>query len=229
MRRRPAFTALPAGAMLLAVLYGALCAGSSVRAAEKRLQVQGRIHLDSGGTIAGWPVQIIGTQRYIEFGRTTSGGGSGIVGRTTSDPGGYYAFDLPRDPRYQFWFVRFLDPDHFDAVRHLPPRDVDISTQVRRGRLASVDLTVRSHPDWAEVQRRIAAAGGVETPRGRVLRSLGLPEKVVEPQAGGEEEWWYFTKGVVYNLRGSEVAGTRRFEPVKPPETRAEGAGPGGR
>lgn len=215
-------------ALAVIALAAAIWPGPAARAGDRRVVVQGRVLAESGDGMAGWPVQLIATQRYVELGSRSSGGGVATLARTTADASGYFSFDLPKERGYQFWFLRFVDPQHLDPIRYLPPPDIEVTDDVRRHRVAAVQVTIRVHPDWAEVQRRIAEAGGESTPRGKILRVIGLPEKSVRDEISGEEEWWYFTKGVVYTFRGPEPTGTRRFEPVAPPPVGRAGSGTSG-
>jgi len=186
-------------------------------APEKRVVVQGRVLSAEGQGMAGWPVHLIGTQRYVELRSYTSGGAVAELAGATTDENGYYSFDLPKNRTYQYWFVRFMDKAHLDPVRWITPDDVEVTSDIRRGRVAQVDMTIRAHPDWAEVKRMIAEAGGEGTQRGRILRTLGLPEKQARDEATGEEEWWYFTHGILYTFKDRKPTGSRRFEPVVPP------------
>ena len=137
--------------------------------------------------------------------------------RTTTDSNGYFSIDAPKERRYHYWFLRFIDREHLDTVKYLPPDDVEITQSARRGRVATVTGSIRFHPQWAEVELRISQVGGEKTPRGKVLRALGLPEKQVAVADSDGEEWWYFTHGVVYAFRGGAAASMRRFDPVQPP------------
>ena len=201
----------------------AIPAGSPA-AAEKRVTVQGRVTTGDGVGLEGWPVSLIGTQRYIEFSKYTSGGDVLRAGETRTDVNGYFTIDVPKARGFQFWFVRFLDPATFDAVKYQPPADVEITADARRGRVSRIDTTIRFQKDWSELLQRISEAGGEGTARGKILRTLGLPEKVVAEQATvqgnlgspGNEEWWYFTRGIVYQFRDGTPTGSRRFEPVVP-------------
>lgn len=186
-------------------------------AAERRVVVQGRVLTETGEGLAGWPIQLIATQRYIELKRFVSGGDMAIVGRAVSDANGYFSIDVPKGRKYQFWFLRLAEAGRLDTIRYLPPQDIEITASARRARVATVDAVIRQHPDWPEVERRVAQEGGEHTERGRILRTLGLPEKAARNEATGEEEWWYFTRGVLYTFSGTGEAGLRRFEPVKPP------------
>ncbi|HKY31603.1 MAG TPA: hypothetical protein VJV23_03620 [Candidatus Polarisedimenticolia bacterium] len=201
----------------LALLAILAAAATPAGAAGVRVTAQGRVLGPDGSPMAGWPVQLIGTQRYLEFKQRTSGGAVATVARTATDANGYYSIDVPRQRRFQFWFLRFHDAAHLDTIKYLPPADVEITADVRRDRAARVETAVRHHPDWEEVERRVAAAGGESTQRGNILRTLGLPEKSSRDEVSGVEEWWYFTKGIVYTFRGGEPVGSRRFEPVTPP------------
>jgi len=220
-----------------AALVAALCALVGLSAppwpdaafgAEKRARAQGRVLTSTGDPLAGWPVMLISTQRYLELGSRKSGGRVVTVGSAVTDASGYFSFDVPKEKGYQFWFLRFVDPSHLDPVMYLPPEDVEITADIRRGRVASVEKSIAWHPDWAEVQRRIEEQGGEATEKGKILRAIGLPEKTQHDPVSGVEEWWYFTKGILYTFRGSESAGTRRFDPVSPPPgPRSEASPPG--
>src|SRR5262249_39326279 len=158
--------------------------------------------------------------------RFSSGGDVVIAARLATDANGYYTVDIPKDRHFQFWFLRFAEAGSLDTVKYVPPEDVEITTEVRRARVAGVDKMILIQRDWPESQGRIDERGGESTEKGRVLRSLGLPEKNVRDDATGSEEWWYFTKGIVYTFHGSESMGERRFEPVKAPSQSAvTGAG----
>ncbi len=227
MTARPARSPIHAPALLLALLTTLLAPVTGARASGQRIMCQGRVLSQAGQGMADWPVILIGTSRYLEIGKHTSGGEVATLARTSTDENGYYSIDIPRERRYHYYFLRFADSSKLDPVKYSIPDDVEISAEARRGRLAQVDLTVRLHPDWPEVERRIAEAGGVDTPKGKILRKLGLPEKSVMDRSSGEEEWWYFTKGVLYTFRGSEPTGTRNFEPVSPPPGGAGSTGEG--
>jgi hypothetical protein len=184
--------------------------------AEKRVVVNGRVLAESGQGMPSWPVSLLATSRYVEISSYTSGGKVTEVAATATDANGYFTFDVARKRGYHFLFLRLSDPARLDTVKYLKPADIEITAQVRRGGLANVEAIIKTHPDWPEVDRRIKDAGGELTPRGRILRSIGLPEKIAQSEMG-EEEWWYFTRGVVYLFRGAEAVGSRRFDPVVPP------------
>jgi hypothetical protein len=214
---RPLRVRAVAAAALIAAAFATIAGSAGVIAAERRVVVQGRVTSPSGQGMAGWPVALIGTQRYIEFSRYSTGGQVGTLASGTTDENGYFTFDLPRPRGYQFWFVRFADREHLDPVRYVTPEDVEITPDVRRSRVAQVQMTIKDHPDWPEVERLISEAGGESTQRGAILRTLGLPEKRSVSQDTGEEEWWYFTRGVLYTFKDGQPTGSRRFEPVTPP------------
>jgi hypothetical protein len=185
---------------------------------EKHVVAQGRVLLASGEGIPGWPVQLIATQRYIELKHFSSGGDVVTAARATTDANGYFSIDIPKDHHFQFWFLRFVEAGTLDTVKYLSPEDVEITADVRRSRVASVEKTIKLHPDWPEVERRVAQAGGESSERGHILRTLGLPEKSLRDEATGAEEWWYFTKGIVYTFQAAGSSSERHFEPVAPPK-----------
>ena len=212
----------------LTVMAGSMALDPGVAArVERHVIVQGQVLGPNGKGMGGWPVSLIGTQRYLELNHRTAGGGTATVARTVTDTSGYFAIDVVREHKYQFWFLRYADAAHLDPVKYAIPEDQEITTLVRGGRVAAVQATIRFHPQWREVERLVSVSGGPTSEKGRILLTIGLPEKRVtgaEAEPDVDEEWWYFTKGVVYSFRGSEPAGMRRFEPVKPPAGAVSGA-----
>ena len=191
--------------------------GGSPAASARALRAQGRVVDETGTGKGDWPVSLIATQRFVELKRFHSGGEVTVVAQTRTDAQGYFRFDLERARGYHYWFLRFTDPSHLDPVVWLPTADIEITRDAKRDRPASVDVRVRHHPDWPEVERQIVQAGGEATSRGKILRTLGLPEKDSLDPVTGDQEWWYFTKGVMYTLRGGIPSGLHRFDPVLPP------------
>jgi len=203
-------------ATALGVAAAILLASATHAEAARRISVQGRVVTDAGEPLGNWPVTLIATQRFIEIRSFTSGGRIQTVAETTTDAHGFYSIDVDRKRGWHYLFLRYSDPERTDGVQFAKPDAVEITADVRRGRVAEAELVVRYHPDWPEVERRLADVGGKSTPKGKILRQLGLPEKKVQ-NGSGEEEWWYFTHGVMYVFRGSEAVGSRQFEPVQPP------------
>ena len=63
---------------------------------------------------------------------------------------------------------------------------------------------------------------GPDSNRGKILRSLGLPERrQTFPESADKEYWWYYAKGVCYQFQGDQVLHKRTFDPVLPPRPSA--------
>jgi hypothetical protein len=217
-----------------AILASAAAGASPAGAAERRIHVQGRVTDPEGRGLPGQPVRLFKTRRGIELPRFTSGGQVAEAARVATDAGGFYEIDVPRDRSFDDFYLRFHDPASFDRVQFLVPADREITHDLKRGGAIQVDVVLARRPDWPEVARRIEAAGA-DSPKGRILRSLGLPEREGPGTGpdGPREEWWYHSQGVVYFFRDGRAAGFRRFEPVPPgpgeaPRIQAAGAGGGG-
>jgi hypothetical protein len=202
-------------AALIAAL--ALCLAPAppevLAAGEKRILVQGRLLDDKGAPLAGWPVSLIRTKRYVELTRKVIGGDVDLAARVQADKDGFFTIDIPRERGYQFYYLRFLDPEVFDPVQYVAPADWEITSTAKRGRLTQINKVIAHTPDWDELQRRLESVGGETTTRGRVLRTIGLPEKTATT-SDGAEEWWYFSRGIMYTFRGDQPVGEQRFEPV---------------
>lgn len=202
------------GPLLLATAAAAAPAGDA-QAAWSRIQVRGRVVDEAGRGVAGMTVRVIMTSRAVELPKFSSGGKVSEAGRATTDANGFYEIDAPRDRTFDDYYLRFHDPATFDAVRWLPPPDRDITPDLRRGEWIQADVALGLRPDWPLVTGRLALFGE-DSPRGRILRAMGIPERE-GPGAGPDgprEEWWYYSRGVVYYFRDGRSAGFRRFEPV---------------
>lgn len=210
-------TNLRAVALVALTLASTLALAGAVRAAERMIHVQGRVVDPSGQGVAGSPVRLFKTRRSLDLGRFSSGGQVTEATRTLTDENGYFEIEIPRDRTYDDYFLRFHDAGSFDRVKYMLPDDREITRELRRGSPLILEQTLQYHPQWEEVQDRIRSVGA-DSPRGRILRSMGIPEREMMGTGpdGPRTEWWYHTRGVVYFFRDGEAAGYRRFEPVKP-------------
>ena len=211
------------GRAAAAFIAAAVLAAAPAGADGRRIQVEGRLTDPDGNGLAGQAVRLFKTQRGFAVERFAAGGKIGEAARAETDANGYYRIDIPRDRSFDDFYLRFYDPQSFDQVRFLLPADREITRDLKRGEPLRVDVAFRWHPQWAEVERRLGAAGE-DSPQGRVLRALGIPERegLGEGPDGPREEWWYYSHGVVYFFRDGRAAGFRRFDPV------AAASSPGG-
>jgi hypothetical protein len=131
--------------------------------------------------------------------------------RTRTDGSGGFRFEIPADPSFPYWFLRFYDPKEFDTVKYQVPPDHDVSRAVHDGYGIEVTAVLQLHPDWPRVKALVDQYGPASH-RGQILRSLGLPTRQ-EPQAEGRELWVFSGSGVSYLLEGDNVVETRRTSP----------------
>jgi hypothetical protein len=180
--------------------------------------IRGRLQNGEGEPLAGVQVTLIRTHKRVDLGRLQWKETEGVLDRSLTDAQGFYEIRAADDGSFSSYFLRFHDPQTFDAVRYVPPPDEDITRRFRRGRPLVENRVAREQRDWPKVQEEIARVGA-DSVRGRLLRRLGLPERVERPEPARpeREEWWYYRRGIVYQFDGSEAAGERRFDPVPAP------------
>jgi hypothetical protein len=171
-------------------------------------------------------LSLIRTHKRVDLRRLQWRESEGVIDRATTDAQGFYEIRAADDGSFASYFLRFHDPQGFDSVRYVPPPDEDITRRFRRGRPMIENRVVQEQRDWPKVQEEIARVGA-DSVRGRLLRRLGLPERVERPEAARpeREEWWYYRRGIVYQFDGPDAAGERRFDPVPAPPPLAA-AGP---
>jgi len=217
---------LAAGVFLLALVV----AGPPAASAERMIEVRGRITDPEGRGAPGQSVRLFKTRREISLGRMQSGGQIAEAARVATDADGFYHLSIPRDRSFDAFYLRFYDPNSFDSVEYRIPTDREITHDLKRQGTLRIDLTLERSSSWAEVSRRIEALGA-DSPKGKILRALGQPER--EGQGAGpdgpREEWWYYERGVVYFFRNGLPSGSRRFDPVTPAIRQPQAASTGGR
>jgi len=212
--RRPLKPGVRAAAVLLLVAGFFEVAAA---AAAKTIEVEGRITDADGKGLPGQSVRLFKTRRQITLSRFESGGQVAEAARVASDESGFYKLSVPKDRSFDEYYLRFYDPNSFDAVQFAIPPDRNITKDLRHGGTLRIDVALSRNPAWSTTAQRIESLGA-DSPKGRILRALGQPEReeMGEGPDGPREEWWYHTKGVVYFFKDGKAAGSRRFDPVQP-------------
>lgn len=132
----------------------------------------------------------------------------------TTEDGRYRAEFIPGDLGNNL-FLFFYAAERFDGVRLQRPDGIDITKRLTESRELRLDQVLLDHPQWKEVQRQIAKLGA-DSAKGKILRQLGLPERI-DRGAGDQsaETWWYYNKGISYRFVGSAVGGSYTFQPIR--------------
>jgi len=198
------------GLKLIALI---LAGCATVQIAEQRV-VSGRITDQQGRPVPGTPVLVVGRQLdftakfdYAELDRR----GLKVL---TSDDGWYRAEFVPGELGNNLYLF-FHAEEGFDGVRFQKPEGIDITKRLKEGRELRLDQRLLDHPQWKEVQRQIAEFGA-DSAKGKVLRQLGLPERI-DHGAGDQpaETWWYYGKGISYRFSGPVIGGSYTFQPIR--------------
>ena len=187
--------------------------------------IRGRVQEALGTPVAGLTVTLIRTKKTVDLRRLQWEESEAVLERASTDAQGFYEIRAADDGSFSSYFLRFNDPKTFDRVHFVAPDDEDITRRFHRGRPLVENRLLREHRDWKKVQEEMARVGE-GSPRGVILRQMGLPERVESRAPGGpaREEWWYYRRGIVYQFEGERIAGERRFDPVPAPPALAEAA-----
>jgi hypothetical protein len=215
MDRRKAGWAAVGGAILLLL---APWSGAPARAAEQReVLIHGTVTDQEGKPLADYPVRLLKTKTILNLLHFSTGSQQQEEARIQTDASGNFELKIVPDPKYDYFYLRFYDAKTFDPVRYAVPGDRDITRLVKTRGEVRIDQVIQDNPDWSRVQGMLTEFGESSN-RGRILRSLGLPERrETVPGSPGRENWWYYAKGICYQLQGDEVLKTRHFDPVLPP------------
>ena len=206
--------------LLIVILSVAGCATVQIR--EHRI-ITGRITDQQGRPVPETPVLVVGRKldlnlklEYQELDRRQL--------KVLTDREGRYRAEFIPEQLGNNLYLFFYAEEGFDAVRFQKPDSIDITSRLGEGKELKFDQVLLDHPKWKEVQQQIALYGA-DSMRGRVLRQLGLPERI-DRGVGDQpaETWWYYAKGISYRFSGPAIEGSYTFKPIHgvlpPPATK---------
>ena len=207
------------GLLLVAVT---LAACATVQIAEHRV-ITGRITDQQGRPVAATPVLVVGRRLDLDMKFDYKELDRRQLKVFTDGEGRYRAEFIPKELGNNFYLF-FYAEEGFDAVRFQKPDTIDITDRLKEGKELRFDQVLLDHPKWKEVQQQIALYGA-DSMRGKVLRQLGLPERI-DRGVGDQpaETWWYYAKGISYRFAGPAIEGSYTFQPIRgvlpPPATK---------
>jgi hypothetical protein len=181
----------------------------------KTMVVRGRVTDTEGRPVADVPVRILATRRVAEFLTIKSQPAETEVAATRTSADGFYEMSAAKLRDYDFYYLRFHAPTGFDAVRFSPPEDVEITDRLAKRRPVVQDCTLGPAPGW-DATRRLIELFGPDSPRGRIVRALGVPDRVEDAPSGASaarEVWWYDAAGIAYVIENGEVLERRAVTP----------------
>ncbi|HEV8335520.1 MAG TPA: carboxypeptidase-like regulatory domain-containing protein [Candidatus Polarisedimenticolia bacterium] len=204
---------------IAAVLCAACLLAGRAEAVEAPAEVviRGEVKDQAGAPLAGYPVRLIKTKTTLSLLHFSTGSKQIEEARAQTDASGRFELRVLPDRKSDYFYLRFYDPKTFDPVRYAVPGDVDITRPIKTKTELVVDKVVPDHPDWRQVEELLHEFGA-QSNRGRILRSLGLPERrETFSDLPGRENWWYYAKGICYQFLSDELLKVRRYDPVLPP------------
>ncbi len=207
--RRPRVGSLAAaGAASMACLLA--FAPSAAAREGKVVVVRGTITDESGAPVPAHVVRLLKSRTIVNLAGFKSRDQNVEEIRAATDEHGFFEFNFPVDPEFRYYYLRFYDPQVFDAVKYRLPEDRDISRRSREGRPVQVSVVLRFREDWPKVQVLIDQYGPASS-CGQVLRALGIPSRRT-PAGPGRELWEYDVAKVSYLVEGDKVLETHRLE-----------------
>lgn len=205
------------------LLAGAIAVGCATVQIEEQRVISGRLTDQQGRPVTNTPVMVVGRKldlnmklEYNELDRRQL--------KVLTDRDGRYRIGFIPSDLGNNLYLFFLAEEGFDGVRWQRPDSIDITSRLKESKELRFDQVLLDHPQWKEVQKRIAQYGA-DSMRGKVLRQLGLPERI-ERGVGDQpaETWWYYSKGISYRFAGSAIEGSYTFQPIRgvppPPATK---------
>jgi hypothetical protein len=219
MRRTVKVLGLGALAAILAL--GPQAVAQEVTSDPGLVVIHGTVRDQAGNPLADYPVRLIKTKTTLRLLHFSTGSRQEEYGRTQTNSEGQFELKIARDPQFDYFYLRFYDTKTFDPVRYAVPADVNITKIFKTKPDLAVDSVILNHPDWSKVEALLSEFGA-QSNRGKILRSLGLPERrQTFPDSPDKESWWYYAKGICYQLQGDKILNIRNFDPVLPPRPSA--------
>jgi hypothetical protein len=197
----------------LLILISSVVACATAQIKERRV-IAGRITDQQGRPVPETPVLVVGRKldlnlklEYQELDRRQL--------KVLTDREGRYRAEFIPEQLGNNLYLFFYAEEGFDAVRFQKPDSIDITSRLGEGKELKFDQMLLDHPKWKEVQQQIALYGA-DSMRGKVLRQLGLPERI--DRGVGDpptETWWYYAKGISYRFSGPAIEGSYTFKPIR--------------
>jgi hypothetical protein len=206
----------------LLILIASVVACATAQITERRV-ITGGVTDQQGRPVFGTPVQVVGRKldlnmklEYQELDRKQL--------KVLTDREGRFKLEFVPEQLGNNFYLFFYAEEGFDGVRYQRPDSIDVTDRLKEAKELRFDQVLLDHPTWKEVQQQIALYGA-DSMRGKVLRQLGLPERI-DRGVGNEptETWWYYTKGISYRFSGPAIEGSYTFKPIRgvlpPPATK---------
>jgi hypothetical protein len=170
-----------------------------------------------GHPVPDLPVRLLMTRNLIRPSKMKTESQVVEASRTLTDEHGFFELEADRDGSYDKFFLRFYDANLFDSVRFRIPDDREITRKWKQKRPIVVTTVLDDSSDWAEIVEWIDRYGAGSDPA-RILRSLGLPDRIVDSDVEGVVDWCFDDKDICYHLMGNEVLGQDRQAAPAPEE-----------
>lgn len=213
----------PAPAVLLGVVLS-LVAVAPGGASGGVISIRGSISDEAGAPIPGQTIRLLKSRSILKLSGLTTVDQNVEEVRAGTDPHGFFEFSVTPDPNFRYYYLRFYDPQGFDAVKYRLPDDREISRKVRQGRPVQESVVLRLQSDWPKVKALIDEYGPASH-CGQILRALGLPTRRA-PQGADRELWEFDAAGVAYLVEGQKVLETRRLAATAQPPRQDDGSSP---
>lgn len=134
---------------------------------------------------------------------------------TRSDSKGLYEIIWLADSTFNNFYLRFYRDGEFDEVLYQEPEDVDITQQIKLSDTIKIDHILKFNPQWEQIKAEIERLDP-DSDKGKTLRQRGIPdkkEKFKGKKLKNIEIWWYYSKGICYRFKGSQLDKVFRFIP----------------
>lgn len=181
-------------------------AGWVLAKAPAKVLLQGSVVNEDGQPVSGLPVRLLMTRNLLRPMKMESEDQVVEAAKTLTGDDGFFEMEVDRMEGYEKFFLRFYDSGAFDSVRYRIPEDREITRKWKQKRPIIVTVVLQDSPDWPEVQEWIGRYGEGSDPA-LILRSLGLPDRVVDSGQEGVVDWCFDKHGICYHLKGDEVLG----------------------
>jgi len=175
--------------------------------------IRGSVVNEEGYGVANLPVRFIMEKRGFNKNHSAIGVLEEKEISTRTDSKGLFEIIWLEDSSFNNFYLRFYREEEFDEVLYQKPQDVDITQSIKLSKTIKVDPVLKFNTKWEEIKAEVDKLGA-DSDKGRILRRRGIPDKKERfrgKKFKNMQIWWYYSKGICYRFKGSNLDKVFRF------------------
>ena len=179
----------------------------------REITIRGSIVNEDGSPVSNIPVRFIMENRGFNKTNSTIDILDEREISTRSDSKGLFEIIWLEDTLFNNLSLRLYRDGEFDEVLYRIPENIDITQQIKLSDTVKIDHILEYNAQWESIKAEIEKLGP-DSDKGKTLRQRGIPDstqKFKNKRLKNMEIWWYYSKGICYRFKGSQLDKVFRF------------------